>query len=317
MELFRVGGFCPQTNYLFMGILISILFSLLFLIIIFQVTLSIAVSTLSKHFCSFSLSKFAIRIVSRSYAATTNLDKSRKSMGFTTNVRGNTEVVMSGDGVAKSLITSLLQLLWMEGSFVFMGVWVPIYRVSTRWGDFTQLPVLLITLYKIRAIDRKQEVPHDGAMCDLLWSDPDGTLTKQLLSTHNSHTHTQDIPGWGLSPRGAGFLFGADITKAFAYNNAIDLIARAHQLAMDGFKLMFDQTIVTVWSAPNYCYRWASPFYSVLPLTTIIDRCGNVASILELDEHLGQEYKVFQHAPIVCIHLLPVGSGTTNAHWVA
>ena len=64
-----------------------------------------------------------------------------------------------------------------------------------------------------------------------------------------------DILGWGLSPRGAGFLFGADITKNFAHNNAIDLIARAHQLAMEGYKLMFDQTIVTVWSAPNYCYR--------------------------------------------------------------
>jgi len=64
-----------------------------------------------------------------------------------------------------------------------------------------------------------------------------------------------DITGWGLSPRGAGFLFGADITKTFAHNNAIDLIARAHQLAMEGYKLMFDQTIVTVWSAPNYCYR--------------------------------------------------------------
>jgi diadenosine tetraphosphatase ApaH/serine/threonine PP2A family protein phosphatase len=64
-----------------------------------------------------------------------------------------------------------------------------------------------------------------------------------------------DISGWGLSPRGAGFLFGADITKTFAHNNAIDLIARAHQLAMEGYKLMFDQTIVTVWSAPNYCYR--------------------------------------------------------------
>lgn len=23
-------------------------------------------------------------------------------------------------------------------------------------------------------VDRKQEVPHDGAMCDLMWSDPDG-----------------------------------------------------------------------------------------------------------------------------------------------
>lgn len=64
-----------------------------------------------------------------------------------------------------------------------------------------------------------------------------------------------DIKGWGLSPRGAGFLFGADITKKFAYDNDIDLIARAHQLAMEGFKLMFDRTIVTVWSAPNYCYR--------------------------------------------------------------
>ena len=27
---------------------------------------------------------------------------------------------------------------------------------------------------QIRAIDRKQEVPHDGPMCDLLWSDPEG-----------------------------------------------------------------------------------------------------------------------------------------------
>lgn len=31
-------------------------------------------------------------------------------------------------------------------------------------------------LDQIRSIDRKQEVPHDGPMCDLLWSDPEGTL---------------------------------------------------------------------------------------------------------------------------------------------
>ena len=117
---------------------------------------------------------------------------------------------------------------------------------------------------QIRSIDRKQEVPHDGPMCDLLWSDPD------------------EIQGWGLSPRGAGFLFGDQITRAFCADNNIDLIARAHQLAMEGYKLMHDKQIVTVWSAPNYCYR-----------------CGNVASILELDEWLGQEYKVFSHAPAV------------------
>ena len=111
------------------------------------------------------------------------------------------------------------------------------------------LSPLIDTVDKIRLIDRKQEVPHEGAMCDLLWSDPD------------------EIEGWGLSPRGAGFLFGADIVKQFSHKNDLSLIARAHQLVMEGFKEMFDGGIVTVWSAPNYCYR-----------------CGNVAAILELGE---------------------------------
>jgi serine/threonine-protein phosphatase 4 catalytic subunit len=43
---------------------------------------------------------------------------------------------------------------------------------------------------------------------------------------------------------------------------------------------MFDKTLVTVWSAPNYCYR-----------------CGNVAAILEFDEFLTKNYKIFEAAP--------------------
>lgn len=111
------------------------------------------------------------------------------------------------------------------------------------------LSPVIDTVDKIRLIDRKQEVPHEGAMCDLLWSDPD------------------EIEGWGLSPRGAGFLFGGNIVKEFNYKNDLSLVARAHQLVMEGYKEMFDGGIVTVWSAPNYCYR-----------------CGNVAAILELGE---------------------------------
>lgn len=100
-------------------------------------------------------------------------------------------------------------------------------------------------------------------------------------------TCTKDIAGWGLSPRGAGFLFGADITKIFAHNNAIDLIARAHQLAMEGYKLMFDQTIVTVWSAPNYCYRCvfylhirSGTFLSILRVATAISLSSLLKSIV-------------------------------------
>jgi len=118
------------------------------------------------------------------------------------------------------------------------------------------------TFDQIRTIERRQEVPHDGAMCDLMWSDP------------------EDIDGWGLSPRGAGYLFGAEVVQQFNSTNNIDLIARSHQLVMEGYKSLFNDQIVTVWSAPNYCYR-----------------CGNVASILELDEYQNKNYKIFEAAP--------------------
>ncbi|PAA80710.1 hypothetical protein BOX15_Mlig025450g1, partial [Macrostomum lignano] len=119
------------------------------------------------------------------------------------------------------------------------------------------------TLDQIRAIDRKQEVPHDGAMCDLLWSDPEDTL------------------GWGVSPRGAGFLFGSDVVAQFNQSNNIELICRAHQLVMEGYKWHFaSQSVLTVWSAPNYCYR-----------------CGNVAAILKLDDCLEKEFTIFEAAP--------------------
>lgn len=115
------------------------------------------------------------------------------------------------------------------------------------------------TIDEIRAIDRKQEVPHEGAMCDLLWSDPD------------------DVDSWSLSPRGAGFLFGKNEVDQFLARNNVELIARAHQLVMEGYKEMFDGGLVTVWSAPNYCYR-----------------CGNIAAVLRIDDSLERHYTIFE-----------------------
>lgn len=61
--------------------------------------------------------------------------------------------------------------------------------------------------------------------------------------------------GWGISPRGAGYTFGQDISEQFNHTNNLTLIARAHQLVMEGFNWTHEKHAVTVFSAPNYCYR--------------------------------------------------------------
>jgi len=118
------------------------------------------------------------------------------------------------------------------------------------------------TLDHIMGLDRVQEVPHEGPMCDLLWSDPD------------------DRCGWGISPRGAGYTFGQDLSEQFSHTNGLTLISRAHQLVMEGYNWCHDKSVVTIFSAPNYCYR-----------------CGNQAAIMEMDEHLEYTFLQFDPAP--------------------
>ena len=65
-----------------------------------------------------------------------------------------------------------------------------------------------------------------------------------------------ETQGWGVSPRGAGYLFGSDVVQQFNLANDISIICRAHQLVMEGYKWHFNDTVLTVWSAPNYCYRY-------------------------------------------------------------
>jgi len=121
-------------------------------------------------------------------------------------------------------------------------------------------PVLNID--ELKELDRKKEIPHSGMMCDILWSDPDFKN------------------GFGNSPRGAGFMFGPDVTRKFCENNGFKTLCRAHQLAMNGYMTHHDEQVVTVFSAPNYCYR-----------------CGNLATVMEVSENGVSEFVVFESAP--------------------
>jgi len=120
----------------------------------------------------------------------------------------------------------------------------------------------LDTIDQVKTLDRFQEVPHEGPMCDLLWSDPD------------------NVPTWIASPRGVGFLFGQKHSEQFNHTNGIEMICRAHQMVNEGYNKTHDENVLTIFSAPNYCYR-----------------CGNQAAILEIDENSNMNYLQFDAAP--------------------
>lgn len=93
----------------------------------------------------------------------------------------------------------------------------------------------------------------------MLWSDPD------------------EKEGYEDSTRGAGYLFGPDVSSKFVYVNSLDKICRAHQMMQTGHKFSHEKNVCTVFSAPNYCYR-----------------CGNLASIVEVNEHLEMNFQQFE-----------------------
>ncbi|XP_019162149.1 PREDICTED: serine/threonine-protein phosphatase PP1-like isoform X2 [Ipomoea nil] len=92
------------------------------------------------------------------------------------------------------------------------------------------------SLDQIRAIQRPMDVPDQGLLCDLLWSDPE-----------------RETKGWGDNDRGVSYTFGSDKVEEFLRKHDLDLICRAHQVVEDGYEFFADRQLVTIFSAPNYC----------------------------------------------------------------
>ncbi|XP_064945023.1 serine/threonine-protein phosphatase PP1 isozyme 3-like [Musa acuminata AAA Group] len=94
----------------------------------------------------------------------------------------------------------------------------------------------LHNLDQIRNLALPTDVPDNGLLCDLLWSDP-----------------SKEIQGWGMNDRGVSYTFGPDRVNEFLQKHDLDLICRAHQVVEDGYEFFADRQLVTIFSAPNYC----------------------------------------------------------------
>ncbi len=229
LELFKVGGYAPDTNYLFLGDYVDRgCFS------VESVSLLLALKL-----------KYPNRIF---------LLRGNHESRQTSQMYGFYDECFKKYGNNPGIWNTFMEL------FDFLPLCALIEnKILCLHGG---LSPNIDTLEQINNLDRKQELPHDGAMSDLLWSDP------------------EEREGWGQSPRGAGYVFGGDISTKFNFKNKLSLICRAHQLQQNGYQWSHDNNVLTIFSAPNYCYR-----------------CGNLAAIMEIDENMKYELQTFDPAP--------------------
>ncbi|PKA50973.1 Serine/threonine-protein phosphatase PP1 [Apostasia shenzhenica] len=118
----------------------------------------------------------------------------------------------------------------------------------------------LDSLSKVEEIERPTDIPDNGLLCDLLWSDPN-----------------PNIQGWGNSDRGVGCTFGADKLSEFLNKNDLDLICRGHQVVEDGYEFFGERRLVTIFSAPNYCGEF-----------------DNAGALLSIDESLLCSFEILK-----------------------
>lgn len=230
IEIFKIGGFAPDTNYLFLGDYVDRgMFS------VETITLLICLKLRYPSRINLIRGNHELRQITQNYGFYTECHR---------KYGADSRVWQYFTDMFDYLILSVV--INNEIFCVHGGLSPNVHHID-----------------QIKLVDRYREIPHEGAMADLVWLDPD-----------------DEIQEFQLSPRGAGYIFGVDVVKKFLVMNGMQKILRAHQLCDEGYQIYFNGLVTTVWSAPNYCYR-----------------CGNKASILEIYDSKQSFFNVFEESP--------------------
>ena len=105
-------------------------------------------------------------------------------------------------------------------------------------------------LRQVANIHRPTDVPDDGLLTDLLWSDPDSS-----------------VKDWSLNDRGVSYTFSKKNIADFCSKFKFDLIIRGHMVVEDGYEFFARKKLVTIFSAPNYCGEFEN-WGAVMSVTT-------------------------------------------------
>ena len=94
----------------------------------------------------------------------------------------------------------------------------------------------LNNIEQLNKIARPTEIPDEGLLCDLVWSDPSDELSENF----------------GENERNISVTFSKNVVEEFTERNGLDLICRAHQVVEEGFQFFAGMKLITIFTAPNY-----------------------------------------------------------------
>ena len=122
------------------------------------------------------------------------------------------------------------------------------------------LSPFLNNLGQLNEIIRPTDVPDEGLLCDLVWSDPESNLK-----------------GWEFNDRGVSYTFNEKIVDNFLTIHNLEVLVRAHQVVEKGYEFFNGRKCVTIFSAPNYCGEF-----------------DNAGAMMTINEDLVCGFKVFK-----------------------
>jgi len=113
----------------------------------------------------------------------------------------------------------------------------------------------LPNLKAINGVNRFQEPPREGLLCDLIWSDPLETPEGQV-ERKGKKGNPPFIPN---EVRGCSYFYTFDGAAKFLQKNSLLSVIRAHEAQLEGYKMHKTNqatgfpSVITIFSAPNYC----------------------------------------------------------------
>lgn len=124
-------------------------------------------------------------------------------------------------------------------------------------------------LEQINQINRFINIPQNGILCDMMWSDPKFGINNWIDN----------------DSRGVSYMYGERALIEFLDNNGLELMCRAHQLVVNGYQFFCDNKMVTIFSAPNYC-----------------GQCGNDGAVMKMTADLECSFIIIK--PVNKLHQL-------------